>query len=67
MSLRALLIRRGDQSTLRRLAAFAGPPLITLWSMTALRALRLWALMTCLQSGWGTRQKVEVTLDGAAS
>ena len=65
-SLRALLVKRGDQGTLSRLAAFAASPVITLWSMTVLRALRLWALVTCLNSGWGTRDKVEVSV-GAAS
>lgn len=67
VSLRALLIRRADQSTVRRLVTFAAAPLITIWSMTVLRVLRLWALLTCMESGWGTRQKVEVTVSGDAS
>jgi hyaluronan synthase len=62
VSLRAMLVRRADQPTAFRLAAFAGSPLITLWSMTVLRALRLWAIITCTRGGWGTRQKVEVEL-----
>jgi hyaluronan synthase len=61
-SLRAMLVKRGDQRTLHRLAAFAASPLITIWCMTVLRALRLWSLLTCLNSGWGTRGRVEVTL-----
>jgi hyaluronan synthase len=65
-SLRALLVKRGDQRTLSRLAAFAASPLITIWCMTVLRVLRLWSLVTCLNSGWGTRTKVEVTVGGTS-
>lgn len=64
VALRAMLVRRGDQKTTARLAAYACSPLITLWSMTVLRALRVWAIATCVQSGWGTRDKLEVSLTG---
>lgn len=66
VSLRCLLIRRSDQSPWLRLAAFACIPLISIWSMTVLRALRLYSLLTCLEANWGTRQKVEVTLSEGA-
>lgn len=66
VSLRAMLLRRGDQPPALRLAAYACSPLITLWSMTVLRGLRLWAIATCVHSGWGTRGKVEVTVNGGS-
>jgi hyaluronan synthase len=61
-SLRCLLIRRSDQNLWMRLAAFACMPLVSLWSMTVLRVLRVYAIFTCLQNGWGTRKSVEVIL-----
>jgi len=64
VSLRALLVRRGDQSLAARLAAYACAPLITAWSMLVLRALRLWSLLTVAESSWGTRSDVEVTVSG---
>lgn len=62
VSLRAVLIRRGDQSLSSRLLAFACSPLITVWSMTVLRGVRLWAIVTSARSDWGTRDKVEVSI-----
>lgn len=66
VSLRALLVRRGDQRLAWRLAALACAPLITAWSMTVLRGLRLWSLLTFTESSWGTRSDVEVTLPGGS-
>jgi hyaluronan synthase len=56
VSLRSLLIKRSDQSSWARLAAFAGVPLIAAWSMLALRALRLFSIATCQKASWGTRE-----------
>jgi hyaluronan synthase len=56
VSLRALLIRRSDQAPWMRLAAFAGVPLISAWSMTVLRVLRLYSIATCREASWGTRE-----------
>lgn len=67
VSLRALMVRRSDQGLMTRLAVFAFSPLISLWSVTVLRALQLWAVATSGRSGWGTRGKVEVTIAGGAS
>jgi len=33
-----------------------------LWIMLVLRPLRLYAMLTCRKTGWGTRAKVEVAL-----
>jgi hyaluronan synthase len=66
VGLRCLLIRRSDQSLLVRLAAFACMPLISVWSMTVLRVLRIYSLLTCLKSSWGTRKNVEVTISGGS-
>jgi hyaluronan synthase len=62
ISLRCLIIKRSDQAFLSRLAAYAGLPLIGMWSMTVLRSLRLYSLVTCLEARWGTREKIEVVL-----
>jgi hyaluronan synthase len=57
-----LTIRRNDERFSARLVTWLLAPVALLWNFTALCGFRWWAMATCLKSGWGTRQKVEVTL-----
>jgi hypothetical protein len=64
-ALKYLLIRRDDEQLASQLGTFLLAPLVFLWSFIVLRPLRLYAIATCLSTGWGTRTGgVEVT--GAA-
>ncbi|MDC7122745.1 glycosyltransferase family 2 protein [Cellulomonas fimi] len=56
-----LTLRRSDQTTGQRLAVLACAPLVGLWNVTVLRALRWYAMATFGNVAWGTRQNVEVT------
>jgi hyaluronan synthase len=57
-----LTIRRSDESLACRLATWLLAPAAMLWNYSVLYAFRWWGMATCLKTGWGTRQKVEVTL-----
>ena len=64
-ALKYLLIRRNDEPLASQLGTFLLAPIMFLWSFLVLRPLRLYAIATCLSTGWGTRTGgVEVT--GAA-
>jgi len=64
-SLRYLSFRRTDEPAWSQLLTFALAPVATLWSFFVLRALRWYAIATCLKTGWGTRgDGVEVGLGG---
>jgi len=66
--LRYLTIRRPDESLRSQLWTWALAPLAVLWAWTVLRAVRWYAMFTCLRTGWGTRQNgVEVALAGPAA
>lgn len=56
-----LLISRSDQGIARQLATFLCAPLAALWILFVLRPLRLYAMVTCRKTGWGTRKRVEVS------
>jgi hyaluronan synthase len=65
VALKYLLIRRDDEPLASQLGTILLAPLAFLWSFFVLRPLRLYAIVTCLRTGWGTRTGgVEVT--GAA-
>ncbi|WP_435174081.1 glycosyltransferase [Actinacidiphila sp. bgisy145] len=64
-SLRYLAIRPDNERLRTRLLVFACAPLMTLWSLTVLRAVRWYGLATCARTGWLTRETVEVYADGA--
>jgi hyaluronan synthase len=67
VSVRALMIRRSDQSLPARLIAFAGVPLIAVWSMIVLRSVRIYSIATCQKASWGTRANgAEVELGDAS-
>lgn len=58
-----LTVRRSDEPFASRLLTWSLAPLAVLWAFTVLRAFRWWGAVTCLETGWGTRQDgVEVTL-----
>ena len=61
-ALRYLLIRRSDQSIWYQLGTLSMVPLMLVWTAVVLRPLRIYSMLTCLRTGWGTRGKVEVTL-----
>jgi hyaluronan synthase len=61
-SCRFFMISRKDLRLRRQLLTFCFAPLGGLWIMLVLRPLRLYAMLTCRKTGWGTRAKVEVAL-----
>lgn len=60
--LRYLTVKRSDQSFWYSFVTYLCQPIPSLWSFFVLRFLRYYAMATCLKTGWGTRQDVEVTL-----
>lgn len=60
-ALRYLSFRRSDEPRWSQLATFALAPIATLWMYLVLRPVRWYGMVTCLRTGWGTRQTVEVT------
>ena len=63
-ALRYFAVKRSDESFLSQFATYALAPLAVLWSYFIIRPIRIYATFTCFNSSWGTRQSVEVTLDG---
>lgn len=61
-ALRYLTIWRSDRSWLQQFGMFLLEPIPALWSYFVLRFVRWYAIATCLKTGWGTRQDVEVSL-----
>ena len=57
-----LMIQRSDQSLRRQLVTFLCAPLTGVWTVLVLRPLRLYAMVTCRNTGWGTRGQIEVGL-----
>jgi hyaluronan synthase len=57
-----LMIQRDDQSLRRQLVTFFFSPLTGIWTVLVLRPLRLYAMVTCRRTGWGTRGQIEVGL-----
>lgn len=60
-ALRYLSVSRADESLSSQLKTYALTPIAVLWSYLVLRPIRIYASLTCLKPGWGTRQSVEVT------
>jgi hyaluronan synthase len=62
-SLRYLMVQRADESLRSQLLTWALAPLMCVWAFAVLRFVRIYAMLTCTRTGWGTRQDgVEVTL-----
>jgi hyaluronan synthase len=66
-ALRYLTFRRVDESVRSQLLTVAMAPAATLWAFFVLRPIRWYAMATCLRTGWGTRQDVEVGLAPVAA
>ena len=64
-ALRYFAVQRSDESKWSQFATFALAPLAILWSYFIIRPIRIYAAFTCFKGQWGTRQNVEVSLDGA--
>lgn len=59
--LRYLTVWRSDESFMYRFTTYLMQPIPALWTYFVLRFVRYYAIATCLRTGWGTRQDVEVT------
>ncbi len=59
-TVRYLQLERSDMSSFNQIINFLMTPLALIWSLAVLRIVKIYAVSTCLQSGWGTRKKVEV-------
>ena len=59
-ALRYMTYQRSDTSTADQLLTLATFPIAALWAFFVLRAVRWYGMATCLKTGWGTRQDVEV-------
>ncbi|PID32471.1 glycosyl transferase family 2 [Candidatus Saccharibacteria bacterium] len=53
-------IRRSDMSIASQIGTYLLTPIAVVWSAIFLRFVRLYSFVTCLNTGWGTRQKVEI-------
>jgi hyaluronan synthase len=62
VTLRVFIIKRSDETFLQLLLQWLMSPLIIIWGWLVFRPLRIYAMMTCYKTGWGTRQKVEVRI-----
>lgn len=58
-----LTVTRSDERFTSRLFTWALAPIAVLWALTVLRVFRWWGVVTCRDTGWGTRQTVEITLE----
>lgn len=62
-ALRYFMVRRSDMSIKEQSLMYALTPVVVLYGFFVLRVLRFYAIFTCLKTGWGTRQKVEVSAE----
>jgi hyaluronan synthase len=62
VTLRTLSIKRSDETLWRQLGVYLLSPMIIVWGWLVYRPIRLYALLTCMKSGWGTRKEIEVEL-----
>ena len=61
-ALRYLLVRRSDHSFAYQFGTYLLTPLMLIWTALVLRPLRIYSMITCRKTGWGTRGKVEVEI-----
>jgi hyaluronan synthase len=66
-SLRYLSFRRTDDPFWAHFGVFLLAPVAQLFSFFVFRLVRWYAMATCLKTGWGTRQGVELDLAGPGS
>ena len=56
---RTLTVLRSDETRSQQLLVYALSPLVVLWALFVYRPLRLLGMVSCLRTGWGTRETVE--------
>lgn len=61
-SLRYFIVRRNDVSFGSEVLTYMTAPIVMLWALLVLRFVKYYAYATVLNTGWGTRSKVEVGL-----
>ncbi len=62
-ALKYLTIARSDQSLAWQVCTFMLAPVMLAWTAFVLRPLRIYSIVTCHRTGWGTRgAKVEVSI-----
>lgn len=59
-SLRYFLVKRTDLSLWQYVAIWLMTPLATIWSVIVLRIVKLYSILTCKKTGWGTRSAIEI-------
>jgi hyaluronan synthase len=62
VNLKYLTIARNDQGLGFQIGTLMLAPVMALWTVCVLRPLRIFSILTCYRTGWGTRAKVEVEL-----
>ena len=56
---RYFMVQRADTPFRVQFAVYLATPILTFYTFFVLRFLRLYAMATCLKTGWGTREQVE--------
>lgn len=64
---RYFMVKRADTPFRVQFAVYLATPVLTLYTFLVLRFFRLYAMATCLKTGWGTRQQVESLTTGESS
>lgn len=64
---RNFIVKRSDETLADQLDSYLLAPVAFAWLLFVLKPLRLWGMLTCWNTGWGTRAKVEVGLAEAIS
>jgi hyaluronan synthase len=59
-ALRYFMVKRSDMTTKEQIGTYLMMPIVVLYGFFVLRFFRFYAIATCLNVGWGTRQKVEL-------
>jgi hyaluronan synthase len=57
---RYLAVTRTDEPAASRILTWLLAPLAVAWSYTVLRAMRWYGIATCRNTGWGTRERIEI-------
>jgi hyaluronan synthase len=58
--LRYFMIKRSDISFRQQVGMYLLTPVVILYGFFVLRAIRFYAMATCLKTGWGTRDTIEI-------
>lgn len=60
LSSRYFSLKRSDMTFRSQLYTYLLSPVALVWSAIVMRSIRLYAILTCLKTGWGTRENVEI-------